>query len=48
VVGYRRGADCRRLGSLADLVFFGARPDATQEVVVLDPLIFGTTVVDQR
>ena len=36
------------LGSLADLVFFGTRPDPAQEVVVLDPLVFGTTVVDQQ
>lgn len=36
------------LGSLADLTLFGWRTQPTQDVVVLDPLIFGTAVVDQR
>ena len=49
LVRHRRGADLAAgLGSLADLAFIGARADAAQEVVVLDPLVFGTTVVDQR
>ena len=36
------------LGSFADLALIGARTAANNEVVVMDPLIFGTTVVDQR
>ena len=36
------------LGSVADLVFIGARSGSGQEVVVMDPLIFGTTVVGQQ
>ena len=36
------------LGSLADLAFVGARTGAGQEVVVMDPLIFGSAVVDQQ
>lgn len=36
------------LGSLADLALIGARRGPGREVVVMDPLIFGTTVVDQR
>ncbi len=36
------------LGSLADLVFVGARIGSGQEVVVMDPLVFGPAVVDQR
>ncbi len=36
------------LGSLADLALLGPRTATDQEVVVMDPLIFGTTVVDQR
>ncbi len=35
------------LGSLADLAFVGARTGG-QEVVVMDPLVFGPAVVDQR
>lgn len=36
------------LGSLADLAFVGGRTGAGQEVVVMDPLVFGPAVVDQR
>ncbi len=36
------------LGSLADLVFVGARTGPGQEVVVMDPLGFGPAVTDQR
>ncbi len=36
------------LGSLTDLVLVGPRTPPGQEVVVMDPLIFGTAVVDQR
>ncbi len=37
------------LGSLTDLTLIGARTNnAGQDVVVMDPLIFGTTLVDQR
>ncbi len=36
------------LGSLADFALIGERAAPNQEVVVIDPLIFGTAVVDQR
>jgi hypothetical protein len=36
------------LGSLADLVFVGARIGSGQEVVVMDPLGFGPAATDQR
>ena len=36
------------LGSLADLVFVGARIGSGQEVVVMDPLVFGPAVADRR
>ena len=36
------------LGSLADLALIGVRSGPGAEVVMMDPLIFGTAVVDQR
>ena len=36
------------LGSLADLALIGARSGPYAEVVVMDPLIFGTAVVDRQ
>lgn len=36
------------LGSLADLTLIGSRSGPGGEAVVMDPLIFGTAVVDQR
>ncbi len=36
------------LGSLADLAFIGGRTSPGQEVVVMDPLVFGPAVVDQQ
>jgi hypothetical protein len=36
------------LGSVADLALNDARVSAAREVVVLDPLVFGTAVVEQR
>ncbi len=36
------------LGSLADLALIGSRDGPRQELVVLDPLVFGPTELDQR
>ena len=35
------------LGSIADLTLVGARSDPGQQVVVLDPLVFGPAGIDQ-
>lgn len=36
------------LGSLADFALINGRDDTGQQVVVMDPLVFGTTVVEQQ